>query len=209
VEDTRATLLSKIRQPGAHRAWEEFYHLYGPIILAYSKKRGLDEKSAEDVLQETMIALMRIMPDFRYDEKRGKFRNYLIGIVRRKIANSLRRKAAIERKEVAMEVLFGPSPVVEGVIDPDMLSPDQAVDLLWVESLHEEAWRRVVKEFPQGDRSVAVYEAYERNGRTASEVARKFGIKVNAVYQIKSRIGDCLERKLAPFKNGLEELAER
>jgi DNA-directed RNA polymerase specialized sigma24 family protein len=41
--------------------------------LRYARKLGLDETQAQDVLQETMVALMRILPEFAYDRNKGSF----------------------------------------------------------------------------------------------------------------------------------------
>ncbi len=195
MEDTRATLLSKIRHPGAHHAWEEFYRLYGPVILNFARKSGLDGGSGEDVLQETMIALLRIMPDFQYDKNRGRFRNLLIMIVRRKIIKGLRRKYAL--KEVSLADA-GLTPEMLGEIpDESALPADKELDLLWQVSVREEALRRVARDFPADDRTFAVYVDYVQNGLAAKDVARNFGITPNCVYQIKNRVEVLLHDEMA------------
>jgi DNA-directed RNA polymerase specialized sigma24 family protein len=40
-------------------------------VLGYARKLGLDDVSSQDVLQETMVALMRVLPGFQYDPRRG------------------------------------------------------------------------------------------------------------------------------------------
>ena len=167
-------------------AWEEFYRLYGPVILNFSKKSGLDEGSAEDVLQETMMSLLRIMPDFHYDRSRGRFRNLLMTVVRRKINRGLRRKYA--RVEVSPAEAGLTPEMFDEIPDKTVLPADKELDLMWQVSIHEEALRRVARNFPTEDHTIAVYVDYVQNGRPAPDVARRFGLKPNAVYQIKNRV---------------------
>jgi DNA-directed RNA polymerase specialized sigma24 family protein len=88
---TEPSLLSRLgSEPGAGD-WETFYERYGPVILSFPQQRGLDSHSARDVLQETMIVLVRRLPPFQYDEARGRFRNRLLTIVAHKVREARRR----------------------------------------------------------------------------------------------------------------------
>jgi DNA-directed RNA polymerase specialized sigma24 family protein len=42
-----------------NRDWELFYNQYRDVIFCFSRRQGLDESAACDVLQETMVLLMR------------------------------------------------------------------------------------------------------------------------------------------------------
>src|SRR5690349_9984870 len=89
--DTNETLLERVRKTDAHEAWKLFYEQYWAVILGYARKLGLNPHQAEEVLQETMVTLMRQLPEFQYDRSRGKFRNFLLTIVHRKSLAALRR----------------------------------------------------------------------------------------------------------------------
>jgi len=56
---TDEKLLARVRSTEAHEAWQAFYEQYWNAILRYSRKLGLDERHSEDVLQESMVTLMR------------------------------------------------------------------------------------------------------------------------------------------------------
>ena len=93
---TRTTLLQKISS-GDEIGWEEFFRTYRPLIHALTFRRGIPETDADDIAQQTMLAVFR-NGIFAYDrEKHGKFRTYLGGIIRHKIFDYFRdRQAAAE-----------------------------------------------------------------------------------------------------------------
>ncbi len=181
--DTSESLLDRLKLDEAQEAWREFYHLYWAAILRYARKLGLSEHEAEEVLQETMVTLMRILPEFAYDRNRGKFRNFLLTIVHRKSLALMRRssrRTEIEwREERETETLdpFG-----------NDRAPAQETLVRWREVLMEEAVRRVRADSRTQDATFAVFEAYVLQRVPAEEVARRFGVKENAVYQIRNRM---------------------
>ena len=53
--------------------------------------QSLDDDQAQEVVQETVIAVARKIPDFRYDPAKGSFKQWLLLICRRRIQDHLRR----------------------------------------------------------------------------------------------------------------------
>src|SRR5580658_1242378 len=90
---TRRSLLARLGSESQNADWEQFYNQYWAVILFFAQKQGLDEASARDVLQETMILLMRKFPGFVYDPERGRFRNWLLTLVAGKARDAMRRAA--------------------------------------------------------------------------------------------------------------------
>src|SRR4051812_13573087 len=88
---TRLSLIHRLKGAPAQADWEHFYSKYSTVILSFAQKRGLDEHSACDALQETMMVVMRKLPTFEYDAERGRFRNWLLTIVANKVRESVRR----------------------------------------------------------------------------------------------------------------------
>lgn len=181
--DTRESLLDRLRLDDAHEAWREFYDLYWAAILRYARKLGLNDHQAQEVLQETMVALMRILPDFVYDRERGKFRNFLLTIVHRKALGVIRRAAR------RTELPWHECPEAQ-TADPFQNSAAMQVEALvrWREVLMEEAVRRVREDARLNVATFAVFEAYVIQRKPAEDVAREFGLKENAVYQIRNRL---------------------
>lgn len=60
MDQTRSTLLVRIRDPADTKAWGEFVALYQPLLTAYARKRGLVEEDVRDVVQDVFARLVKI-----------------------------------------------------------------------------------------------------------------------------------------------------
>lgn len=93
IPETSTTLLRDIAQDSQNARWSEFVKRYRPMMEAYMRER-FPSVEADDMIQETLIALCKILPSYRYapDEK-GAFHNYLTGILRNKAMRALRKRS--------------------------------------------------------------------------------------------------------------------
>ena len=48
MPETPASLLQRLREPGATRAWDEFVALYSPLLFHWARRAGLQEADATD-----------------------------------------------------------------------------------------------------------------------------------------------------------------
>lgn len=188
MQVTNVSLLERMKDLEAHDAWEEFCQTYWAVILRYAQKLGLDETAAQDVLQETMVALMRALPQFSYNSQRGKFRNFLLTIVHRKVLAAKRRLAARPHVSLDHATHEGGLVLAEKLADEQSLLPSKLVEGQWRESVREEALRRVREDPNIQGRTWEIFSAYVIDQLSAVEVAQNFGIAENAVYQIKNRM---------------------
>lgn len=175
--ETDETLLKRVKRLDAHDAWQLFFRQYWAVILRYTRKLGLSPHHGEEVLQETMVELMRILPEFDYDRSKGRFRNFLLTIVHRKSLRALRRaKQQADNVSAAGEA---------DLVDESDQTMAEA-ELRWRESIKDtliERLRGLVDE-----RTFAIFEAYVLQGQPATAVARVHGLPVNTVYQVKNRL---------------------
>jgi len=89
---TRQSLLSRLKDWEDHESWRDFFDTYWRLIYGLALRSGLTTTEAEDVVQETLLAVAKEMPDFKYDPARGSFKGWLLEITRRRIANQVRRR---------------------------------------------------------------------------------------------------------------------
>src|SRR5512140_3209724 len=80
---TRSSLLSRLRNVGDDASWRLFFETYWRLIYNVARKSGLRDSDAQDIVQETVIAVARNMPQFRYDAAKGSFKHWLLLITRR------------------------------------------------------------------------------------------------------------------------------
>ena len=176
IPTTSTTLLRNLAQDSQHARWGEFVARYRPMMEAFLRE-SFPSVDADEVIQRTLVALVDALPSYRYvpDEK-GSFHNYLTGILRhralRLIAEGRRRGEVyaafaeeLQRSNTAKE----------------------AEDKVWRTSLFETALQQYLADDSVQDRTKQIFTRIAVNGEKPDDVAASFGMKRNAVDQIKSR----------------------
>jgi len=69
---TRSSLLSRLRDLGDSGSWRDFFETYWRLLYNVARKSGLADAEAQDVVQDTVIAVARKMPGFHYDPARDR-----------------------------------------------------------------------------------------------------------------------------------------
>ena len=152
---------------------------------------------ADDIIQETLVALCGILPDYRYEpDVKGHFRNYLTGILRNKARRALRDK---NRQAEIMDMVGAHCGRAQSPRAPDS-SPNgrartpaaphcatQDDDQSWRESLFEIALQRFLADESVADRTKRIFERTALNGESPEAVAESFKMTRHAVDQAKSR----------------------
>src|SRR5262245_17431416 len=178
---TRVSLLVRLRDGGDAGAWQEFVHLYAPVIYGFARKRGLQDADAADLMQEVLRSVAGAAQRLDYDPTRGTFRGWLFTVTRNKVFNFLESRS---RRVVGS----GDSRVQQSLeqhADSDgSLSADWEAD--YQRTLAAQAMERVKGEFQPATWQAFLQTAVE--GRTPAQVASRVGLSVGAVYVAKSRV---------------------
>ena len=74
---TRESLLSRLKDWNDQKSWNEFFDTYWGLIYRTAINSGLTDAEAQDVVQETLIAVSQSMPTFQYDRAKGSFKAWL------------------------------------------------------------------------------------------------------------------------------------
>ena len=72
---TQSTLLGALRNGADALAWAEFSDRYWRLIFSFAKGHGCSDQTAEDVVQDVMLAVFKQREVFRYDPARGKIQD--------------------------------------------------------------------------------------------------------------------------------------
>ena len=135
----------------------------------------------DDAIQETLVAVCRVMPSYRYDpDAKGHFRNYLTGILRNKARRTLR--DGRRRGEIAA--------AADGLLNGERASARQewqAEEQAWRESVFETALAQLLADPSVADRTKRIFERTAINGEPPESVAAAFKMTRHAVDQAKSR----------------------
>lgn len=179
IPTTSTTLLRDISGDALHARWGEFVVRYRPMMEAFLREY-FPHLDADDIIQETLIALVEKLPQYKYVPKEtGYFHNYLTGILKRK---ALRVCARDKRRGEVMED-FKNTPSVNAS-DTDAAREEQR----WRESIYEIALEQVLADDSIQSRTKQIFLRTAVDGERPEDVAESFGIKRNAVDQAKNRI---------------------
>ena len=159
--------------------WTEFADKYAPMIDGFLCKYFPMVDAAEAV-NETLIALTEKLPLYQYDpDEKGHFRNYLIGIVRYKAIEQLKRqkrdgdlKARI--KEQAFEWTYKARSYKADLTD-------------WQKDAYEAALQQFFANPAVSTRDKEIFRRIIRRGEKPEDVAAVFGVTRNNVDQIMAR----------------------
>jgi len=93
--ETRPSLLERLREGEEPLAWQEFLAIYGHPMYACARRRGCSEATAQDIVQDAVLAVYQNMTVFQYDPSRGRFISWLFKVVEQKVALRRRRKRPV------------------------------------------------------------------------------------------------------------------
>ena len=186
IPETSTTLLRDLAQDSRHARWGEFVARYRPMMETYMHTR-FPMVDADDAIQETLIALIKVFPVYRYSpEETGAFHNYLTGILRHRALRMIEGESRRLDKELKYHEMTELS-------TSDRNKDDKSV---WRESVFEIALQQLLADESINDRTKQVFVRVAVNGEKPEPVAESFGIARNAVDQMKARMKERL-RELA------------
>ena len=185
IPDTPKTLLRKIAEyaNGDDAAeWVRFVELYSPVIRQFvSAREDVGQADTDDMVQEIFIRLVDVLRTGTYRPEKGRFRAYLGAMVRRLLIDRHRRALA---RGAGCEV---PADDIELLAETSDAA--EYVDMRLRVARHVAAVGHVLSRTMLDARTVAAYRAYALDGEKPDEVASRLGLSINALRQIKYRVG--------------------
>ncbi len=177
---TSHSLLDRVKS-NDQQAWKQLVQVYGPLLLRWCRRSGLNDDDSADVCQEVFRVVSARLNTFHPVRESGSFRSWLRTITRTKIVDHFRR---VEKQPLARG----------GTTAHLYLS--QVVDLLATENEEDAVDENAVvvsraMELIRGEFSSQNWRAFRQvalEGQTATEVAEMLGIKPQAVRQANYRI---------------------
>jgi RNA polymerase sigma-70 factor, ECF subfamily len=172
---TPPSLLERLREAPERDTWEKFVEMYTPLLFAWTRRLGLSEHDAADLVQDLFTVLVEKLPHFQLDKTKS-FRAWLKTILLNRWRNRQRQQAAenVTRGDSVLKDLAGPVAVPE-----------------FEEAEYRRYLVRRALELMQAEFQPVTWKAcweYVVLDRSATEVAAALNISVNAVYLAKSRV---------------------
>ena len=169
-------------------AWEEFLEFYGPLIILRANDYRLTPQETDELRQDLCVSLFCKGALKAYDPTRGRFRDYLRGILAHRAVDIIRRRP----KPVAAM----PEPTSEEE-DKDRFEQE------WRDFLFEKAL--AVVKTRCDDLTFMAFQLHAWQGRPAKEVAQQLGMSEQNVFLSSSRITQRLRAEVKRLEKELDE----
>jgi RNA polymerase sigma-70 factor (ECF subfamily) len=191
---TRTSLLNRLKNWQDEISWQEFYDIYSNLIRAVALKSGLTETEAKDVVQETMIAVAKQMPNFNYDRSVGSFKGWLLKTTRWRITDQVRKRGPTWNSGPAASEGAQSDQALERIPDRGHLQMEALWDREWKNNLVEAATNRAKRRVdPQ---QYQLFDVYVNKRWTPDKVAEKFRVPVGQVYLAKHRVTALIKKEV-------------
>lgn len=188
-----------------NNSWRDIYEQFGAAIVAFARRQGLNEHSAEDVLQEVMTTLIRCQHGQAtgYDRAGGNFQAWLWGVIRNRV-RSVRRK---DDKEEAASPLPEDGTTARPALPEVLQSPEdfgQREAEQWQKALLTGALEKVRARVNADN--FAIYSALLWEEALPEDLARKHEKETNNIYAIKHRCDKMLIAEAQRLRQNWEQL---
>jgi RNA polymerase sigma-70 factor (ECF subfamily) len=177
--ETRRSLLIRLRDSRDDAAWLEFTAIYEPVIYRMTRRRGIQDADAREVVQEVLLSVSSAINRFDLDQS-GAFRGWLNRITRNATIDRIRtiasRRETLDASGVArvLDVMAGSQPL------EDEFDLDHRRQLFrWAAG---EVRRSV------GERNWMAFWKSTIEGMSVPDVARELHLNEGAVYVARCRI---------------------
>ena len=189
---TRLTVLEKVKD-GSQIGWEEFEHFYRPLIMLRGRDRGLYPDELNDLVQHVLINLYQTSSVDKYDDSKGRFRDYLKTVTDRRAIELIRKRKGNQHSLDSLG---------EQGMDLPSVDHEQA-EKRWENEWHKHILEQAI-EAVRPEVSPMIYEAFCMSvidNMPGDHVSKELGISIESVYVAKHRF----IKRLKPVLKRLEE----
>jgi RNA polymerase sigma-70 factor (ECF subfamily) len=184
---TRPSLLLRIRDPHDTEAWQTFVEVYGRLVYRHCRGKGLRHEDAENITQEVFAQVSQSIRAFDYRPDRGRFRDWLGTATRHEVHRFLKKEARAPHAG---------GDAAAGDVLGNVVAREE--DTNWDEAFQAHvlatALARCRPHFT--DQTWRAFELAWLEKRPADEVAQELNLRIDKVYEAKSRVLDRLEQEV-------------
>jgi RNA polymerase sigma-70 factor (ECF subfamily) len=200
---TRSSLVNRLSNWNDHGGWQEFFDRYWKLIYAVAVKAGLSDAEAQDVVQETVVAVAKQMREGGYDRARSSFKNWLCLITRRRIVDHFRRRTKVKRRPISSSEDTSRTDTVARVPDPASLELDAVWDEEWRKNLVDAAIERVKRQVTP--KQFQIFDLSVLKELPVREVTKLLKVNTAQVYLARHRLSALVKKEVARLEAQAEK----
>jgi len=194
---TRESLLIRLKDWGDQESWRVFFDTYWKIIYTAAIRAGLTDAEAQDVVQETVISVLKTMPQFEYDPRKGSFKGWLLHLTTWRVGDQLRRRQrGIEDKNVTTDG--------DDTSTQDMKAEEAAMvansefETAWEEEWEQNLWEAAIERVKKkvDPKHYQAFDLYVVKKWPVLKVARALKVSASSVYLNKHRISNSIKKEI-------------
>jgi len=196
---TRQSLLSRLKDWGDQESWKLFFDTYWQLIYNAAIKAGLTDAEAQDVVQETVVSVLKNVETFRHNaDKSCSFKTWLLRITSWRIMDQLRKRqrgifVPDQRDQTSTE-----TELMHRVPDPVSLKVAETWEQQWEDNLVDAAIERVKRKVDS--KQYQMFDLFVFKRWPAAKVARTLGTNPPKVYLVKHRISNLIKKEIAHLR---------
>jgi len=183
---TRRSLLTRLKNWDDQESWKDFFDTYWKLIYGVAIKAGLNDAEAQEVVQETVIAVAKQIEGFKYDPQIGSFKGWLLHTTGWRISDQLRKRrgnAGAIRREYRTATR---TTTVERIPDPAGSNLEAIWEKEWRDHIFEAAIERVKRRVDA--RQYQIFDLYVIKQWPVKKVAATLSVSPGQVYLARHRI---------------------
>jgi RNA polymerase sigma-70 factor (ECF subfamily) len=180
MDETRQCLLLRA-QTGEENAWKGSTDLYRPLIIAWLNLQGVLAADLDDLSQEVLLSVVRVLPGFEHPGNRGAFQSWLRTIACSRTTDYWRGISATTPARGGS----GATAAHQQITDPESDLNRQC------DEEHDSYVLGYLLDLVEAEVEPATLQAFRRlalEGASGAEVAGELAMSVAAVYVAKSRV---------------------
>lgn len=193
---TRHTLLAKLKDKSDDRSWQEFFDLYGRLIYSVATQSGLSHVESEDVVQDTVLSVMKKIEQFKADRSHGSFKAWLRQLIQWRIRDRVRKRRPEELRRAHRPPQGGEAGSASTATEDQI--PDPAAgefEAIWDREERHALLRLALDRLKAeaNPRHYQIFQMAELEQQPVDTVAAMFGVSRDQVYLITHRLRNALQ----------------
>lgn len=192
MNETRFTLIQRMKNNPDENSWEDFDRTYRAYIIGIVRKLNYDYHENEDLAQMIMLKLWKGLENFDYKPGQCKFRSWVAIVSRNAVIQNaqLNRNKMFKKMDGGVEIENTSLPEIEEIAFEE-----------WKEFILQKAMEATQAQFTE-----QVFDIFLKfsNGMKPDDIAEETGVASNTVYVYKKRIEAVLKKEILRLNQELD-----